>query len=128
VTGSILVAGTHTYATTGNDTVTISLTDDGSGTASATAISTAKVVPTAPGPNLPVITAMADLSTSTEAKGTAAAGTTINLYDNGGGTAIATGIAASNGTFDISTSARLAQGVHILTATATNAQGQTSAP
>ena len=78
------------------DTVTVTLSDDAPGTASASAISTAKVVPQAPGPNPPVITAMVDLASSTEAKGTAQAGTTINLYDNGGGTAIATGIAAND--------------------------------
>jgi hypothetical protein len=128
VNGAILIGGTHTYANAGYDTVTVTLTDDAPGTASASAISTAKVVPTAPGPNPPVITAMADLASSTEAKGTAAAGTTFNLYDNGGGTAIATGIAANDGTFDIFTAARLAQGVHILTATATDGLNQTSSP
>ena len=87
VNGAILIGGTHTYANTGYDTVTVTLSDDAPGTASASAISTAKVVPQAPGPNPPVVTAIADLASSTEIKGTAAAGTTVNLYDNGGGTA-----------------------------------------
>jgi hypothetical protein len=91
VNGSILIGGTHTYANAGYDTVTVTLGDDAPGTASASAISTAKVVAQAAGPNPPVITAMADLASSTEAKGTAQAGTTINLYDNGGGTAMRPG-------------------------------------
>ena len=42
--GAILIGGTHTYANPGYDTVTVTLTDDAPGTASASAISTAKVV------------------------------------------------------------------------------------
>jgi Bacterial Ig domain len=106
----------------------VTLSDDAPGTASASAISTAKVVAQAPGPNPPVMTAIADLAASTEVKGTAEAGTTVKLYDNGAGTPIATGIAANDGTFDISTTARLAQGIHILTATATDSLNQTSSP
>jgi hypothetical protein len=41
--GAISVSGTHTYASSGQDAVTVSLTDDAPGTATATAKSTANV-------------------------------------------------------------------------------------
>jgi hypothetical protein len=41
--GAISVSGTHTYATTGQNAVTVSLADDAPGTATATANSTANV-------------------------------------------------------------------------------------
>jgi hypothetical protein len=41
--GTISVSGTHTYASSGRDTVTVTLTDDAPGTATATARSTATV-------------------------------------------------------------------------------------
>src|SRR5579862_7459181 len=41
--GTITVSGTHTYASAGQDPVTVTLTDDAPGTASATANSTAFV-------------------------------------------------------------------------------------
>jgi hypothetical protein len=69
------------------------------------------------GPPAPIVTALADLAAATEIKGTAQAGTTVKVYDNGGATPIATGTVAADGTFDVTTAARLPQGAHALTAT-----------
>ena len=41
--GSFTVTGSHTYASTGQDTVTVTLSDDAPGTATATATSTVTV-------------------------------------------------------------------------------------
>jgi hypothetical protein len=41
--GTFTVSGTHTYAASGNDTVTVTLADDAPGTATATAVSSATV-------------------------------------------------------------------------------------
>ena len=55
--GAISVSGTHTYATPGQDSVTVTLSDDAPGTATATANSTANVAQQVNAP--PVITAPA---------------------------------------------------------------------
>ena len=62
-----------------------------------------------------------------EVTGTAEAGTTLTLYNNGGTTAVGTGTATANGTFDIVESVRLAVGKYGVTATATDAGGEVSA-
>ena len=50
VAGAITVTGSHTYAATGQDAVTVTLSDDAPGTATATATSTANVGPAATAP------------------------------------------------------------------------------
>ena len=57
-------------------------------------------------------------------KGTAAANSTVKIYD--GSTQIGTAIASSTGSWDYITSV-LSNAKHVLTATATNSSGQTSA-
>ncbi len=47
--GSFTVSGTHTYATSGQDTITVTLADDAPGTATATATTTATI---SPGPSV----------------------------------------------------------------------------
>ena len=86
---------------------------DGSGERSTATVTMTIVV----GPPAPIVTAIADLAAATEIKGTAKAGTTVKVYDNGGATPIAIGTVATDGSFDVTTAARLAQGSHALTAT-----------
>jgi hypothetical protein len=63
---------------------------------------------------------------SVAVSGTAEAGSTVQLYD--GATLIATLVADSNGAWTTSSNITLAEGVNTLTATATDAAGNASAP
>ena len=58
--------------------------------------------------------------------GTAPAGTTVKVYDNG--VLLGSTTASASGTWSLTPAAGLADGVHNLTATATNAAGTVSAP
>jgi len=67
--GSFTVSGTHTYAATGQDNVTVTLSDDGAETATATAASTANVT------NVVVPPAQAQVTPTSKAFGIIRAGT-----------------------------------------------------
>ena len=78
----------------------------------------------------PVTGAVADNGSSNDntltVAGTAAAGSTVTLYDSDGTTVLGTGVATAGGEFSITTSV-LDEGAHQLTATATDAAGNRSA-
>ncbi|WP_164718664.1 Ig-like domain-containing protein [Bradyrhizobium sp. LVM 105] len=93
--------------------------------------------PTSPAPSAPAAPVVASFSTDSgvsgdgvtndstlELKGTAAAGSTVKIYD--GSTQIGTATATSTGSWDYITQV-LTDAKHTLTATATNTSGQTSA-
>ena len=62
-----------------------------------------------------------------EVKGTGVAGDTVTLYADGGSTVVGSGLVASDGTFDITTSATFADGIHTLAAAQTDSNGVLSA-
>ncbi|WP_404401466.1 FG-GAP-like repeat-containing protein [Pelagibacterium halotolerans] len=64
--------------------------------------------------------------TLTGAAGSVEAGATVTIYDTDGMTVVGTGVAEADGSWSITTSA-LAEGVHTLTAKATDAAGNVSA-
>ncbi|MCJ2011285.1 Ig-like domain-containing protein, partial [Methylobacterium sp. J-076] len=109
----------------GANTLTVTATDTAGNTSAASAgvnltIDThAPNVPTLTGQSGPVGTAMPTLT------GTADAGTTVTVYD--GGTAIGTAVAGTNGTFTLTPTTGLMEGANTLTATATDAAGNTPA-
>ena len=75
-------------------------------------------------PNAPAITAVVGQPVNggtVELTGTGERGDTINLYADGGTTIVGTATVASGGTFDITTTADFADGVHTFTATETDA-------
>lgn len=122
---------------TGNHSFTAKATDaaGNTGTASATAPVTISnsSAPSTPKPGAPAITSFSNDSgvkgdgitndNTISLKGTAAANSTVKIYD--GSTQIGTAKAASDGSWSYTTSA-LTDAKHMLTATATNGSGQTS--
>jgi hypothetical protein len=81
-------------------------------------------------PNAPVITAVVGQPAkggTVELKGTGQAGETINLYADSGTTIVGTGTVGSDGSFDITTTTKFADGVHKFAATETDGAGLTSA-
>ncbi|MCJ2014455.1 Ig-like domain-containing protein, partial [Methylobacterium sp. J-076] len=109
----------------GANTLTVTATDVAGNTSAASAgvnltIDThAPNVPTLTGQNGPVGTATPTLT------GTADAGTTVTVYDNGA--PIGTAIAGTNGTFTLTPTTALGEGANSLTVTATDAAGNVSA-
>ena len=81
-------------------------------------------------PNAPVITTLVGQPVNNgtvELKGTGEAGETVNVYADGNmATIVGTGVVDSGGTFDITTSATFADGVHTFTAKQTDAANLTS--
>ena len=81
-------------------------------------------------PNAPVIAAVVGQPANggtVELKGTGQAGETINLYADSGTTIVGTGTVGSDGSFDITTTTKFADGVHKFAATETDGAGLTSA-
>jgi hypothetical protein len=105
--GAISVSGTHTYASLGQDAVSVTLSDDASGTATATANSTANVVALAGQIRLTAATEGVALPSTT----TVATFTDINTSDTsssftatidwGDGTTTSGTVAGSNGAFTV---------------------------
>ncbi|WP_197427511.1 Ig-like domain-containing protein, partial [Bradyrhizobium retamae] len=127
-TTGALAAGSHS--------LTAKATDAAGNTGAASAVVTASTGTSAP-PATPATPTIASFSNDTGAagdgitsdntlqlKGTAAANSTIKIYD--GSTQIGTTTASSTGSWDYITSV-LTNAKHVLTATATNSSGQTSA-
>jgi hypothetical protein len=133
--GTFTVSGDHTYAAAGTDTVMVTLSDDGSGTAAATAKSTAKVAGLArqvsltaatEGLAIPVRTTVAtftDTNTSDTASSFAA---TIKWHDGPPTSGTVTG---SNGRFTVAGGHTYAdEGSFPLGVTITNRANNTSVP
>jgi hypothetical protein len=83
-------------------------------------------------PNAPVITTLVNpqpvvTGTPIELKGTAEANETVNLFVDGGNTAVGNAVADINGNFDVTTSTPIADGVRHFTATETDSDGLASA-
>ena len=105
--GAITVTGSHTYAATGQDTVTVTLSDDAPGTATATATSTANVGQQLAGQlslsaateGVVLIDQTVATFTDTNASDTAAAFTA--MIDWGDGTTNAGTLSGSNGSFSV---------------------------
>ncbi|WP_430649563.1 Ig-like domain-containing protein [Bradyrhizobium murdochi] len=127
-TTGALAAGSHS--------LTAKATDAAGNTGAASAVVTASTGTSAP-PATPATPTIASFSNDTgkagdgitsdntlQLKGTAAANSTIKIYD--GSTQIGTTTASSTGSWDYITSV-LTNAKHVLTATATNSSGQTSA-
>ena len=108
VGGLFTVSGDHTYASTGQDTVAVTLTDDAPGTATATAIGTVDVVPQLAGEitlpaaaedaALPANTELASFTDTTLSDTPATFGATIDWGD--GSTSPGT-IIGGNGSFTV---------------------------
>jgi hypothetical protein len=107
VAGAIGVSGTHTYATTGTDTVLVTLAEDAPGTATATATSTAQVAQPLSGqialtpitegtPTTGVVATFSDTDTTDAASDFTA------LVNWGDGTTEVGTVASSNGSFAVS--------------------------
>ena len=122
LTTSALTQGTHTLTASETDAA-----GDTSGLSQAVKPVIASSTPSSPpadtAPDAPVITKDAVVSNTVQVSGTADAGDTIKLYD--GSTLVGTTKAASNGAWSLTTSA-LTQGTHTLTASETDAAGDTS--
>ncbi|WP_210253925.1 Ig-like domain-containing protein, partial [Bradyrhizobium sp. S69] len=81
-------------------------------------------------PNAPAITAVVGQPVNggtVDLQGTGEAGETVNLYADGGATIVGTGVVGAGGTFDITTTATFADGVHTFTAKEVDAASLTSA-
>src|SRR5579862_1717494 len=110
--GTITVSGTHTYASAGQDPVTVTLTDDAPGTASATANSTAFVGAALTGQatitateGVPLVAGI-QVATFTSSNLTDAAPAFSAIIDWGDGTPTSMGaISGSDGSFAIATTA-----------------------
>ena len=130
-TATVASGGTFDITTTadfadGVHTFTATETDAASQTSAASAPAFTVDVD----PNAPAITAVVGQPVNggtVELTGTGERGDTINLYADGGTTIVGTATVASGGTFDITTTADFADGVHTFTATETDAASQTSA-
>ncbi|RPH24165.1 type I secretion C-terminal target domain-containing protein [Buttiauxella warmboldiae] len=122
---------------TNGETLEITATDKTGNTSPAAPID----APDSTAPALPVISVVVDdIATSTEnlnsgdttnddkptLRGTAEAGSTINIYDNGGTTPIGTVTADPDGNWNFTPTTALGQGLHNLTVTATDDDNNTS--
>ena len=80
-------------------------------------------------PNAPAITAVVGTPVNggtVDLQGTGEVGDTVNLYADGGTTIVGTGTVGAGGTFDITTTATFADGVHSFTAKEVDAASLTS--
>jgi hypothetical protein len=131
--GGTTIVGTGTVGSDGLFDITTTALPDGLHTFTATATDSTNLASTASAafdPSAPVITAVVGQPANggtVELQGTGLAGATINLYADGGTTIVGTGTVGSGGTFDITTTVTLPEGVHTLTATATDSANRTSA-
>ena len=110
VTSAGLSNGTHTLTAV---TVTSNLPSTASNNLSITVV-----------PSAPVITTLVgqpDNDGTIEVKGTGQPNQSVTLYADGGTTPVGTGVIDATGHFDITTTVTFADGVHRLTATATDA-------
>jgi hypothetical protein len=123
--GAFTVSGAHTYAASGQDDVAVTVADDAPGTATGMATTVIAIDPTAP-----MITALVGQpvnGSTIRLQGTGESGDTVTLFADGGSTPVGTGMVLS-GSFDITTMATFADGVHIITAKETDAANLTSGP
>ncbi len=132
--GGTTIVGTGTVGSDGIfDITTTTALSDGLHTFTATATDSCDLTSaasTAFDPSAPVITALVGQPTNggtVELQGTGEAGATINLYADGGTTIVGSGTVGLGGTFDITTTVALPDGVHTFTATATDGANRTSA-
>ncbi|HMM88329.1 Ig-like domain-containing protein [Bradyrhizobium sp.] len=130
--------GAWTYSTsalsTGSHSFTAKAMDAAGNTGSASAAAVVNLAATTPAPSAPTIGTFSTDSgvagdritndNTLTLTGTAAANSTVKVFD--GGKQIGTATADANGSWGYTTTA-LADAAHVLTATATNAGGQTSA-
>ncbi len=115
--GSFDITTTATFA---DGTHSLTATETDAANLSSTASS---AFPVSVDPNAPAITTLVGQPTNgstVEVKGTGEAGETVTLYADGGTTAVGAGVAGSNGTFDITTTATFTDGAHSLMATQTD--------
>lgn len=117
VASTALAVGAHSVIATSTDAA-------GNSSDSATRNFTVEP-PVAPGP--PVVTAPVDGSRTTDTtptfSGTAAPGSTVNVYVDGGSTPVCTATADAAGAFSCTPATPLAEGPHTTVATATNMYG-----
>jgi hypothetical protein len=109
VNGAIAVAGTHTYAAAGQDSVKVTLSDDAPGTATATAQNTADVVQDFSGQvtltsakERVAIAGGSTIATFTDTNTSDAASKFTASIDWGDGTTTAAVVSGSNGSFTVS--------------------------
>ncbi len=130
-----LAVAAGTLGADGNKTFTARITDVAGNAGAAGGSVTIRLDTASVAPSTPVLNAASDSGSSSNDRvtnvitptltGTAEAGSTITVYDTDGATVLGTA-AATGGAWSITSSA-LAQGVHSLTAKATDAAGNVSA-
>jgi large repetitive protein len=132
VDGSITPVCTPASGSTfpvGTTTVTCSATDSAGNTGTASFLVTVTFVDTTP-PPAPVISSPASGTATNDNTptftGLAEGSSTVKLYDGSSTTPIATTTATSTGTWSATPSTAMSNGVHSITATATDAAGNTS--
>jgi microcystin-dependent protein len=112
--GGFAVTGSHAYAVSGVYTAVVTIADEGGSTAKVT--DTADILPAAP--RITTLVGTPLNGQTVELRGSGDVGDTVNLYADGNTTTVVgTGTVGAGGTFDITTTATFADGVHTFIAT-----------